>query len=43
MGGMKVSDYVLVAISKEEQPLIEEMVKKSALACEAWLENLFLT
>ena len=41
-GGMKVSDYVLSPFSKEETPLIEEMVKKSAAACEAWLDKPFL-
>lgn len=41
-GGMKVSDYVLSPFGKEELPLIEDMVKKSADACEAWLTKPFL-
>ena len=41
-GGMKVSDYVLSPFSKEEQPLIEEMVEKSASACMDWLKSPFL-
>lgn len=36
---MKVSDYVLAPFTKDEQPLIEEAVKKSADACELWCEN----
>ncbi|GKV66677.1 MULTISPECIES: aminoacyl-tRNA hydrolase [Sporosarcina] len=35
-GGMKVSDYVLAPFTKEELPLMEEAVQKSADACEAW-------
>lgn len=35
-GGMKVSDYVLAPFHKEELPLIDEAVQKSADACEAW-------
>lgn len=42
IGGMKVSDYVLSTFSKEESPLIEETVKKSADACEEWLKVPFL-
>ena len=41
-GGMKVADYVLSPFSKEEKPLIEDMVKKSASACEAWLGKPFI-
>ncbi len=41
-GGMKVPDYVLSPFSKEESPLIEEMVQKSASACETWLTKPFL-
>lgn len=41
-GGMKVSDYVLSSFSKEEQPLLDEMVKKSASACLDWLKSPFL-
>ncbi|OCA80676.1 aminoacyl-tRNA hydrolase [Bacillus sp. FJAT-27225] len=40
--GMAVPDYVLGRFSKEEGPLIEEAINKSAAACEAWLENPFL-
>jgi PTH1 family peptidyl-tRNA hydrolase len=40
--GMKVSDYVLAPFSKEEAPLISDMVIKSSLACESWLEKPFL-
>ena len=39
---MKVSDYVLSPFNKEEAPLIEDIVKKSASACETWLEKPFL-
>ncbi|MHA6260520.1 aminoacyl-tRNA hydrolase [Sporosarcina sp. CAU 1771] len=42
VGGMKVSDYVLSSFSKEEAPLVEEVVKKSASACETWLEKPFI-
>lgn len=41
-GGMKVSDYVLSPFSKEETPLIQDTIKKSADACEAWIESPFL-
>lgn len=41
-GGMKVADYVLSTFSKEETPSIEDMVKKSAAACEEWLGKPFL-
>lgn len=41
-GGMKVVDYVLAPFSKEETAVIEEMVQKSASACEAWLSKPFL-
>ncbi|MDV6378970.1 aminoacyl-tRNA hydrolase [Sporosarcina sp. GW1-11] len=37
--GMKVADYVLSPFSKEEQPLIEEAVQKSADACEEWIKK----
>jgi len=40
--GMKISDYVLSSFSKEEMPLIEEMIKKSTDACEEWLKKPFL-
>lgn len=42
VSGMKVSDYVLSSFSKEEAPLIEETVRKSADACEEWLKSPFL-
>lgn len=35
-GGMKISDYVLSPFSKDEQPLMEDAVNKSADACEEW-------
>lgn len=41
ISGMKVSDYVLSSFSKEEAPLIEDTIKKSADACEAWIEKPF--
>lgn len=40
--GMKVPDYVLGRFHDEERPLTQEAVKKSAAACEAWLEKPFL-
>jgi peptidyl-tRNA hydrolase, PTH1 family len=40
--GMKVPDYVLGRFHDEEKPLTQEAVKKSAAACEAWLEKPFL-
>lgn len=42
VGGMKVSDYVLSTFSKEESPLIQDMVDKSAEACMEWLQTPFL-
>ncbi|CAM3255281.1 aminoacyl-tRNA hydrolase [Filibacter tadaridae] len=41
VGGMKVADYVLSSFSKEEQPLIGDMIDKSASAVESWLDNPF--
>jgi len=41
IGGMKVADYVLSSFSKEEFPVIEDAVKKSAAACEEWLKKPF--
>ncbi|MBD7909518.1 aminoacyl-tRNA hydrolase [Sporosarcina gallistercoris] len=35
-GPMNVADYVLGAFSKEEQPMIQEAVERSASACRAW-------
>lgn len=40
--GMKVPDYVLGRFPKEEQGSIAEAVKKSAEACEMWLQKPFL-
>lgn len=40
--GMQITDYVLGRFSKEEQMAILESVKKSADACEAWLNIPFL-
>lgn len=40
--GMKVSDYVLSKFSKEEQPIMEDAVKKSVDAVEASLSKKFL-
>ncbi|MFS0577344.1 aminoacyl-tRNA hydrolase [Sporosarcina sp. 179-K 3D1 HS] len=40
--GMKVADYVLSSFGKEEQPIMAEVAKKSASACEAWLGKPFL-
>lgn len=42
ISGMKVSDYVLSPFSKDESPLIKDIVKKSASACEAWLDQPFI-
>lgn len=41
-GGIKVADYVLAPFAKEEITLIEDMVQKSASACETWLGKSFL-
>jgi peptidyl-tRNA hydrolase, PTH1 family len=40
--GMSVSNYVLGKFTLEEQPLIEEVIKKSADACKTWLNQPFL-
>nr|WP_263323938.1 aminoacyl-tRNA hydrolase [Neobacillus sp. Marseille-Q6967] len=40
--GMKVPDYVLGRFSEEEKTLTQDAVKKSAEACEFWLEKPFL-
>lgn len=40
--GMKVTDYVLGRFLEEERSATQEAVKKSAAACEAWLEKPFL-
>lgn len=42
VSGMKVADYVLSSFSKEDIPLMEETIKKSADACEEWLKSPFL-
>ncbi|WP_039043143.1 aminoacyl-tRNA hydrolase [Sporosarcina sp. ZBG7A] len=41
-GPISVADYVLSAFSKDEQPLIQEAVVRSASACRAWLDRPFL-
>jgi peptidyl-tRNA hydrolase, PTH1 family len=40
--GMSVSNYVLSRFTSEEQPIIDEVIKKSASACESWLSKPFL-
>jgi PTH1 family peptidyl-tRNA hydrolase len=40
--GMSVPDYVLGKFRKEEMDLTMEAVKRSAAACEAWLEKPFI-
>jgi peptidyl-tRNA hydrolase, PTH1 family len=40
--GMSVPDYVLSKFREEEMPDIKEAVKKSADACEKWLNSPFL-
>lgn len=40
--GMAVPDYVLGKFSKEDRPVMETAVKKSADACELWLSKPFL-
>ncbi len=40
--GMSVPDYVLGRFHQEEVPFLEQAVKKSADACEAWLNKPFL-
>ncbi|MDP4085447.1 MAG: aminoacyl-tRNA hydrolase [Bacillota bacterium] len=42
MGGMSVPDYVLGRFKKEEQAAVFEAIKKSADACETWLDKPFL-
>ena len=42
VGGMKVADYVLSSFSKDEHQIIQDAVKKSADACEEWLQYPFL-
>ena len=42
VNGVKIADYVLSSFSKEETPLIEDTIKKSADACEASIEKPFL-
>ena len=39
---MKVPDYVLGRFHDDEQEFTQEAVKKSADACEVWLEKPFL-
>jgi PTH1 family peptidyl-tRNA hydrolase len=40
--GMKVPDYVLGHFLKEEQAVVIDAVKKSAAACDMWLDKPFL-
>lgn len=40
--GMKVPDYVLSPFSKDEKPVMEEIIEKSASACVAWFTKPFL-
>lgn len=40
--GMSVSNYVLGKFTADEQPIIEEVVKRSANACKSWLTQPFL-
>lgn len=40
--GMKVTDYVLGRFHEEEQAMTRDAVKKSADACETWMEKPFL-
>jgi peptidyl-tRNA hydrolase, PTH1 family len=40
--GMSVSNYVLSKFTPEEQPIIQEVIKKSADACQSWLKQPFL-
>lgn len=42
VSGMNIADYVLSSFSKEEMPLIEDTIKKSADACEASIDKPFL-
>ncbi|MDQ0216195.1 PTH1 family peptidyl-tRNA hydrolase [Oikeobacillus pervagus] len=41
-GDIPVPDYVLGKFSKEERVMMNEMVQKSADACEAWIEQPFI-
>ncbi|WP_432353757.1 aminoacyl-tRNA hydrolase [Sporosarcina sp. A2] len=41
-GPMSVADYVLSSFGKDEQPLIQEAVEKSAAATRAWVNHPFL-
>jgi peptidyl-tRNA hydrolase, PTH1 family len=40
--GIEVTEHVLGKFTREETPVIEEMINKSAQACETWLEKPFL-
>lgn len=40
--GMSVSNYVLGKFTADEQPFIEEVVKRSANACKSWFTQPFL-
>lgn len=40
--GQQIVDYVLGQFSKEELPLVQEVIEKSANACQKWMEQSFL-
>jgi peptidyl-tRNA hydrolase, PTH1 family len=40
--GMSVSNYVLSRFTSEEQPKIDEVIRRSADACKSWLNQPFL-
>lgn len=40
--GMSVSNYVLSKFTLEEQPIIQETIKRSASACQSWFSQPFL-
>jgi peptidyl-tRNA hydrolase, PTH1 family len=40
--GMSVPNYVLGTFNKDEQPLIDEAIEKSAAACKRWIETPFI-
>ncbi|MCG8399272.1 aminoacyl-tRNA hydrolase, partial [Bacillus atrophaeus] len=42
VNGMKIKDYVLGAFTSEEEPAVQEAVRKSVNACEASLDKPFL-
>ncbi|HLO10631.1 MAG TPA: aminoacyl-tRNA hydrolase [Pseudoneobacillus sp.] len=40
--GMSVSNYVLSKFTLEEQPIIQDTIKRSASACQSWFSQPFL-